>query len=84
MEMTIEVIKERMATFLKVPVSRIEDSMPLQEVVADSFMMVELLIELQEEYAIRLDQADLKDVATVSELTALIKERADAVALVEE
>lgn len=69
------VIKQKAADFLGVPVARLRDSDELSGIVPDSFMLVELLIELQEEYGIRLVQEDLTNVKTVGELTGLILSR---------
>ncbi|HEY8024333.1 MAG TPA: acyl carrier protein [Burkholderiaceae bacterium] len=77
-------IKDKIAAFLKIPPSRIDDEMPLKGIVPDSFMLVELFIELQEDYAIRLDQSDVEGIATVADLTTLVAERAAASATVAE
>lgn len=68
-------IKGSLSTFLKIPVSRIDDSMELKGMVRDSFMLVELLIELQEEYGVRLSHTDAEHIDTVADLTELIAER---------
>ena len=84
MELDTQEIKQKMAAFLKVPVERIDDNLPLQGIVPDSFMMVELLIELQEEYSVRLDQSDLEGIEKVAELTAMIKERVESATVLAE
>jgi acyl carrier protein len=71
-----EAIKGQVANFLKIPANRMDDTMRLTSIVPDSFMLVELLIQLQEQYGMRLAQADLENISTVSDLTELIAARA--------
>lgn len=78
MEINKDVIKGKLASFLKIPVNRIEDSTRIKGIVPDSFMLVELLIELQEEYDIRLMQSDVESIDTVSDLIELIVGRVQA------
>lgn len=69
-------VKQALAKFLKLPVDQIADTMELKGLVRDSFMLVELLIELQEEFGVHLCQTDAEQLHTVAELTGLIAERA--------
>ena len=69
-------VKQRMAAFLRQPVSRLEDDALLSDLVGESFVLVEMVIELQEQLNIRLVQEDLKSVKTVGQLTKLFEERA--------
>ena len=69
-------IKEKMASLLKQPVSKLEDEATLTSLVVESFMLIEMVIELQEEFGVRLVQEDLRDVKTVGDLTSLIASRA--------
>jgi acyl carrier protein len=69
-------IKEQMAQYLKIPLDRMQDDAQLRNIIPDSFMLVELLIELQEEYAMQLNQADIEKIHTVSDLTELVAVRA--------
>jgi acyl carrier protein len=68
-------IKEKMARLLKQPVSKLEDGAVLTTLVAESFALIEMVIELQEEFRVRLVQEDLRDVKTVGDLTGLIANR---------
>lgn len=61
-------VKGRIAGMLKQPAARLEDGMVLTDLVTDSFVLVEMVIELQEELRVRLVQDDLKDVKTVGDL----------------
>ena len=69
-------IKEKMASLLKQPVSKLEDGAELTGLVVESFVLIEMVIELQEEFGVRLVQEDLRDVKTVGDLTTLIASRA--------
>lgn len=71
-------VKEKMADFLKQPVSKLEDDIILTNLVAESFALVEMVIELQEEFGVRLVQEDLKNVKTVGDLAGLFESRANA------
>ncbi|HKG22600.1 MAG TPA: acyl carrier protein [Blastocatellia bacterium] len=70
-----ESVKERMAAFLKQPSSRLSDDKLLVDIVAESFVLVEMVIELQEEFGVRFIQEDLKNVRTVGDLTSLFESR---------
>ena len=67
----IDEVKEKMAGLLKQPVARLEDATALTDLVTDSFLLVEMVIELQEEFGVRLVQEDLNHVKTVADLTKL-------------
>ena len=69
-------VKQQMAAFLRQPISKLEDSALLSDLVVESFILVEMVIELQEQFKIRLMQEDLKSVKTVGQLTKLFEERA--------
>lgn len=79
MQIDKEAIKNNVAAFLKVPAARIDEATPLNGIVPDSFMLVELLIQLQEDYGIRLSQADIEHIETIADLTHLILTRTQAV-----
>jgi acyl carrier protein len=69
-------VKEKMAAFLKQPASKLSDDMLLTDLVAESFVLVELVIELQEDLGVRFVQEDLKNVRTVGDLSSLFESRA--------
>jgi acyl carrier protein len=68
-----ENVREKIATFLNQPVESIKDDAVLTSLVPESFLLVELVIELQEEFGVRLMQDDLKDVKTVRDLASVIE-----------
>ncbi|HEY2515075.1 MAG TPA: acyl carrier protein [Polyangiaceae bacterium] len=67
-------VKAKMAALLKISPERVTDDQALGDLVADSFALVELSVELQEEFGVRLFQRELKDVRTVGQLARLIVE----------
>jgi acyl carrier protein len=69
-------VKEKVASLLNQPVSKLEDDAILTSLVAESFALIEMVIELQEEFGVRLVQEDLKNVKTVGDLTTLFESRA--------
>lgn len=70
-----QIVKDAMAAFLKLPVAQLEDARVLTDLVSDSFLLVQMVIELQEEFGVRLVQEDLKTVKTVQDLTQLLTSR---------
>lgn len=64
-------VKEKMAALLNQPVARLEDATVLTDLVTDSFLLVEMVMELQEEFGVRLFQENLNHVKTVADLTEL-------------
>ena len=71
-------VKKRIAETLQLPIGKLGDERLLTDVVAESFAMVEMVIDLQEEFGVRLEQAELKKLKTVADLTALVSEKAAA------
>jgi acyl carrier protein len=68
--------KAKMSKLLRIPVSRILDDSVLTELVTDSFILVDMVIQLQEDYEVRIVQEDLKPVKTVSDLIRVFNEKA--------
>jgi acyl carrier protein len=65
-------VKKRIAETLQLPITKLTDERLLTDVVAESFAMVEMVIDLQEEFGVRLEQAELKKLKTVADLTSLV------------
>ena len=72
---TRDQVRKIMADSLGHQVSKIEDAALLTDLVNSSFLLVEMVIELQEEFDIRFQQSDLADVQTVGELIDLVEPR---------
>ena len=68
-------VKQRIAIFLRRPVHELDDQTALMHLVTDSFLLVEMVVELQEELKVRLLQDDLKDVKTVGDLVLQLSQR---------
>jgi acyl carrier protein len=71
-------IKNRISDTLQLPLAKLADDRLLTDVVTESFAMVEVVIDLQEEFGVRLDQAELKKLKTVADLTTLVATKAAA------
>lgn len=69
-------IKSRIAATLSLPITRLADDRLLADVVTESFALVEVVIDLQEEFGVRLEQAELKRLRTVADLTTLVVAKA--------
>ena len=53
----------------------VADAAVLTDLVNSSFLLVEMVIELQEEFDVRFQQADMNEVATVGQLLELVDGR---------
>ena len=72
--MTIEkiaIIKE-LARLTGRKVETIEGGITLKNLVSESFVLIEIMIELQEIYDIRIQQEDMLGIKTVDDLVALV------------
>jgi len=68
-------VKEKMAALLKQPASHLKDSVVLTDLVQDSFILVEMVIQLQEDFGTQFMQEDLKHVRTVGDLLTLFESK---------
>ena len=75
MNIKSEEIKNRIAEVLNISVERFNDETILKDLVTDSFLLVEMAIELQEDFQVRFSQEDLKEVETIGDLIFLIKNK---------
>jgi acyl carrier protein len=71
-------IRTRLAQYLGRPPQKVAYNTTLTDLVSDSFRLVEIAIELQEDFGVRLVQDDLKAIRTVGDLVDLIESRAAA------
>ncbi|MBW8886553.1 MAG: acyl carrier protein [Fibrobacteres bacterium] len=69
---TREAFKNSMARFLKRKPESLDENALLLELVQESFLLVEMIIELQEQFPIRLSQEDLRAVRTVGDLLRML------------
>ena len=70
-----DAVRAKMAEFLGHPVKKLQDDAILTDWVTDSMILVNMVIELQEDFSIRLVQDDLKDVKTVGQLLAVFERK---------
>ena len=75
MSITYEEVTARMADVLSVPAGRLTPDTTLAELVNDSFLLVEMAVELQEEFDVLFTEADVKDLHTVGDLVELLRSR---------
>jgi acyl carrier protein len=68
-------ILARMADVLGVAESRVRPEVVLTELVSDSYRLVEMAIELQDDYDVIFSQADLSTVTTAGDLAELVRSR---------
>lgn len=70
-----EQVRNKIAEVLGTAPAKIDDDDVLTDLVTSSFVLVETVIELQEEFGVRFQQADLAHVVTVGELLDLVVDR---------
>ena len=73
MTATAKGVKTKIAEVLNISAERVSEETNLKDLVSDSFLLVEMAIELQEDFRVRFSQEDLKVVHTVQDLIALIE-----------
>ncbi|MBW3575219.1 MAG: hypothetical protein KY450_10175 [Actinobacteria bacterium] len=72
---TTEDIRRRIAAILEIPEQRAAPDVDLGDLVTDSFRLVEMAIELQDEYEVMFGQQDVAHLRTVGDLAALVHSR---------
>lgn len=76
--MNEQFIKSQMSCILRLPQEKLKSDSVLTDLVMDSFALIDMVIELQDELDIVLVQEDLKAVATVGDLIGVIKSKLPA------
>ncbi|MBC7660569.1 MAG: acyl carrier protein [Chitinophagaceae bacterium] len=72
MKATAEKIRQEMAKVLHLNIDAIKDEYPLKTLVAESFLLIELVIELQDTFDIIISQDELPKIETVANLIEMI------------
>jgi len=72
---TTDDVRRRIAEILEIPEERASPETVLTDLVSDSFRLVEMAIELQEDYDVIIGQADMADLRTVEQLAELVRSR---------
>jgi acyl carrier protein len=70
---TFETVASRVAGVLRVPASGLTPETAIKDLAADSFMLVEMIIDLQEEFDAVFTQARLREVGNLGELVELLQ-----------
>jgi acyl carrier protein len=70
---TFDRVAERISVLLSVPVEKLTPDTKLHDLGADSFRLVETVVDLQEEFDSMFTQAELKQVTTLAELVDLLR-----------
>jgi acyl carrier protein/4'-phosphopantetheinyl transferase EntD len=70
-----EQVVQRIGELISVPVERLTPEARIAELLPDSFMFIEVAVDLQEEFDVVLAQRDLTDVHTLGDLAALLRDR---------
>ena len=68
-------IRLKISQLLEQPLEVLVDEAELISLVNSSFLLVEMIIEMQEEFNVRFNQADMAGVTNVGQLIALFGER---------
>jgi acyl carrier protein len=72
-EMDTEEVLERIAELLAVPVAEVTPHTSIRDLVRESFMLVELIIDLQEEYDTYFTHDELREIETIGQLIDLLR-----------
>ena len=70
-----ERVRDKIAEILGRTPQIVVDDVVLTDLVNSSFLLVEMVIELQEEFDVRFQQVDMNEVATVGQLLDLVDSR---------
>jgi acyl carrier protein len=70
---TFDAVAARLSALLSVPAAKLTPRTCLADLAADSFELVEIVIDLQEEFGVTFTQADLRPVLTLGDLVTLLR-----------
>jgi acyl carrier protein len=70
-----EIVRAKIAAILGSPVEKVADDEVLKDLVLSSFLFVEMVIELQEEFSVHFVQQDMDALDTVADLLDLVAGR---------
>ena len=73
-----ERIKQRMAELLGQDLDVLDDDASLSEVVSSSFLLIETIIELQEDFGVLFSQEEFAGITTVGQLVTLFVRHLEA------
>jgi acyl carrier protein len=75
---TFDAVAARLGRILSAPAGGLTPRTFLADVAADSFELVEIVVDLQEEFGVTFTQADLRPILTLGDLVELLRARTDA------
>ena len=68
-------VTAKIAEVLRLPEDKVTEDVSLQDLTVDSFVLVELVVELQEEFGVYFVQEDLPGVRIIGDVVRLVEER---------
>jgi acyl carrier protein len=71
-------VNRAIAEVLRLPDERVVDGARLSDLVTDSFVLVELVVELQELFDVQFFREDLTDALEVGDVARLVSDRRQA------
>ncbi|GDY32768.1 4'-phosphopantetheinyl transferase superfamily protein [Gandjariella thermophila] len=74
-EIDFDSVAKHVSSLISVPVERLGPDVTIAEVVPDSFTLVEVSVDLQEEFDVVLRQQDLREMHTLGDLVSLLRTR---------
>lgn len=74
-EIDFDHMAKHISSLISVPAERLTPATTIRDLVPDSFTLVEIAVDLQEEYDLVLSQDDFKDLRTLGDLAALLRRR---------
>jgi len=75
---TEDSIKQIMSTYLKTSYGDMSNDAVLTDMVAESFVLIEMLMSLQDELGVIINQEDIQHVATIGDLVKVFVEKGAA------
>ena len=69
---TFDEVADRISSTLSIPVEKLTPETTLRELAADSFLLVEMAVDLQEEFDTIFTQDELREITTLGELAGLV------------
>lgn len=70
-----DMVIQYIASFVKLPTHKIQPDMHINDIVADSFLLVEMVLSLQEDFNILLDSDDFVGIESIADLTTLVQNK---------
>jgi len=72
---TTEAVRTKIADTMVIPRTKVTDTTLLTDLSVDSLALIEMAIELEEDYEITFEQSDLERLRTVADVAALVEAR---------